>query len=86
MRVTRLLRFILQVSFGDTLLAVSILDTVHDCHLRPLFAVLKGLLIVLVGTLGLCWPEDSRLQGSCGLCPKSIARRAHLAFRGLSCW
>ena len=27
------LRFILQVSFSDTLLAVWILDIVYDCHL-----------------------------------------------------
>ena len=32
----RLPRFILLASFGDTLLVVSILDMVYDCHLRPL--------------------------------------------------
>ena len=29
-------RFILLVRFSDTLLLVSILDMVYDCHLRPL--------------------------------------------------
>ena len=33
----RLPRFILLVSFSDTLLVVSILEIVYDCHLRPLF-------------------------------------------------
>ena len=32
-RASRLLRFILLVSFNDTLLVVSILDIVYDCHL-----------------------------------------------------
>ena len=37
-RAPRLPRFILQASFSDTLLLVSILDMilVYDCHLRPL--------------------------------------------------
>ena len=34
--VPRLPGFILLVSFGDTLLMVSNLDIVYDCHLRPL--------------------------------------------------
>ena len=34
--VPRLPGFILLVSFGDTLLMVSDLDIVYDCHLRPL--------------------------------------------------
>ena len=42
----RLLRFILLGSFNDTLLVVSILDIVAG------FEVLKGLLIVPVGTMG----------------------------------
>ena len=42
----RLLRFILLGSFNDTLLVVSILDIVAS------FEVLKGLLIVPVGTMG----------------------------------
>ena len=33
----RLPRFILLVSFSGTLLVVSILDIVYDCHLRLLF-------------------------------------------------
>ena len=35
-RAPRLLRFTLLVSFSDTLLVVSILDIVYDCHLRAL--------------------------------------------------
>ena len=49
-------RFILTVSFSDTLLLISILD-ILDSLLLPFdaaFAVLKGLLIVPVGTMGLC--------------------------------
>ena len=34
-RAPRLPGFILLVSFSDTLLAVSILGIVYDCHLRP---------------------------------------------------
>ena len=35
-RASHLLRLILLVSFSDTLLVVSILDIVYDCHLWPL--------------------------------------------------
>ena len=42
--------FILLVSSSDTLLVVSILDIVYDCH----FAILMGLLMVSVGAMGPC--------------------------------
>ena len=35
-RAPALPRFILLVNFSDTLLVISILDIVYDCHLRPL--------------------------------------------------
>ena len=35
-RASALPRFILLVNFSDTLLVISILDIVYDCHLRPL--------------------------------------------------
>ena len=40
--VPRLPRFILLISFSDTLLVVSILDIVYDCNLGPLFCSPEG--------------------------------------------
>ena len=40
----RLPKFILLVSLSDTLLVVSILDIVYDCHLRQLLQSWKGLI------------------------------------------
>ena len=64
--------FILLGGFGDTLLVVSILDMVYDCHLQ--------------GTMVSFW-AISRLWGSLWAVSKvESSARAHLAFRGLSCW
>ena len=41
-RRARLPRLILLVSFSDTLLVVSILDIVYDCHLWPLLQSWRG--------------------------------------------
>ena len=63
------------------------------CLWSPACAVLKGLLIVPVGTRGPFWPRDSLFQavgwggGGGGLCAmpniESLAR-VHLAFQDLS--
>ena len=59
------------------------------CLWSPACAVLKGLLIVPVGTRGPFWPRDSLFQavGWGGLCAlpniESLAR-VHLAFQDLS--
>ena len=52
------------------------------------FAVLRGLLMVPVGTMGSFWPGVNPFQApdaACGLCPELRAWRGCLAFRGLSC-
>ena len=41
-RAPRLPRFILLISFSDTLLVVSTLDIVYDCNLGPLFCSPEG--------------------------------------------
>ena len=68
------------------------LDFGHSLWLpfKAVFVVVKGLLIVPVGTMGLCWRGDSPFQtargggggGACGLWACGLAR---LSFRGLSC-
>ena len=91
-RAPRLLGFGLLVGFSGALLVVSALDMVCDCHLGSLLRSWGGCwwflwgLCVLVGLgvalSGLLWGGG----GGCGLCPRSRARRARLAFRGLSSW
>ena len=63
---------------------------VCDCHL----GLLLHLLMVPVGTMGLCWPgmalsglwgEGGGGGGPWGLWPGAGARRPCLAFRGFSC-
>ena len=60
------------------------------CLWSPACAVLKGLLIVPVGTRGPFWPRDSLFQavgwggGLCALPNIESLARVHLAFQDLS--
>ena len=58
--------FILVVSSSDTMLVVSTLDIVQDCH-TAVSSVLKGLIIVPVGNMGPFLLEDKLFKTAKGL-------------------